>query len=306
MNECFMFTSYSDTDERLNTSLNNLKNISNLGLDVCIYSHFPITTEEQLISDFSIYDSENHIPDMVNKSSVFWNRFENIYMEYHLESLDWAIITQWIKGLKFLLNMGYNTIHVVNYDISLDFDTFSEYKKLVDNRTSFFRYKEKYPIQTYLFTVDETVARIISNIKYEEYMKSNYVFAEDFIYDYLHSYKFYCNFIEYENWVHIKPAILESEITMGTHDMFSAFNMSMCRLVVGDYDGNVAALVYNIKEPITLDINNVEYEMSSGYRFVITEYPIEQLSELSICINKNEFPNITQLNSYKHLYFKLN
>jgi hypothetical protein len=292
MKECFLFTSYSDTSLKLKTSIDNLKKLSKLETDICIYSHYPITNAEQELSNFSIYDKDNPIPPIDTKASVFWNRYKNIRMDYYLPVIDYAIILQWVRGIKFLLDMGYELIHVITYDIELSKDVFDEYLKIIDGKSTFFKCNEKYPIQTYLFTVDKSVGDLIVNITYDDYTKSTESFGEHFLYEYLRKFRIdSLQFIDYSKWEHIEELLLASQITMTGDDVFSQFNMNTCRFILGDYGGMVGVLVYNVVEDTYFTVFGQSYKVSvDGDIFVKTNIPFSSDMDYSDSIQLNNIP----------------
>lgn len=286
MRECFLFTTYSDTELRLRTSVDNLKKISELGIDICIYSHYPITEEEQKLSNFSIYDKDNKIPEIDKKKSIFWNKYKNIKMEYYLPVIDYAIITQWVNGIKFLLNMGYDLIHVIPYDISLSKDVFEQYSKLTEGSSSLFKHDTLYPIQTYLFTVNRDGGEVISSITYDDYINSNEVFGENFLYQFLQPHIEKFKLVDYNDWKDLENRFLINSLSMGG-DVFKIFNQNDCRLVVGECGGYVSYLLYNVIKPVLFTFGDSKYSVGIGDDlFIKSDIPFSDgLSDIKICVN---------------------
>jgi hypothetical protein len=308
MKECFLFTCYDDTDIKCNISLNNIRKLIDIGVDICVYSHYPIQPELQSLSNFSIYDSDNPIIPMDLKSVIFWNKVYDIEINYHMEVLDYAVITQWVKGVQFLSKMGYDLVHVITYDITLDRDTFTEYKRITDDKSTFLKCIDKYPITTQLFTLNADGMGVISNITYDDYINSSHVFGEHFLNEYIsdnHYDKF--NLIEYDNWNHIEDKLLENEISMMDDGIFSKFTTNGVNCVIGNYNDNIAVFVYNVTTETNINLNgSVYYVNETGYTFIETNFPFsyDNITKLNLIINNNIVDISEQIDSYKMIKFK--
>lgn len=308
MKECFLFTCYDDTKVKSELSLNNIRKLIDIGVDICVYSHYPIQPELQSLSNFSIYDSDNPIIPMDLKSVVFWNRVYDIEINYYMEVLDYAVITQWVKGVQFLSKMGYDLIHVITYDITLDMDTFTEYKRITEDKSSFLKNDTRFPISTQLFTLDVDGMNIISNITYDDYINSSQVFGEHFLNEYIsnnHSDKF--NLIEYDNWKHIEGNLLENEISMMDGGVFSKFSTNGVSCVVGNYNDNIAVFIYNATGETNINLNGSSYYTNErGYVFIETNFPFsyDNIGKLNLFINKNKVDITNQIEMYKMINFK--
>jgi len=112
--------SYADTEYRKNLLKRCLESIKT---EIILSSHYPIDTETQLLTDWSIYEKKNELlfKEDYHKYGIFyeyWKKDENGIIQTKSFDFDHSYTVYKLMqiGLRFAKSVGKKYIHLINYD----------------------------------------------------------------------------------------------------------------------------------------------------------------------------------------------
>lgn len=136
MRECFVITSYCDTDEKLNILKSTIKNIKEFGVDVLIHAHYPLPIEIQ--NDVNYYiNSENFIDR--SRALFFWIKKNNYKIYNYYLDFSYSVIKQYRESVSYLISLEYDVLHFLNYDSYITQDLYAISKKYCENKSVFYQ-----------------------------------------------------------------------------------------------------------------------------------------------------------------------
>lgn len=121
---CFLVTAYCNTEEKKQVLEDTLKNISKYGLDIILFSHFPVEQNIYDLTTYCIYDYSNPvISSESGRSIVNWEKLylNNIPFKLNTHAVDYgyAAAQQMKRGILFADKIGYEEVIVLNYDLTV-------------------------------------------------------------------------------------------------------------------------------------------------------------------------------------------
>tara|TARA_Y100000310_G_scaffold251987_1_gene258630 strand:- start:1043 stop:2752 length:1710 start_codon:yes stop_codon:yes gene_type:complete len=127
--EVFLITSFCDNEEKIQLLKETLQYLKPLNLPLCV--HDPVGVEENLIkagADYLVVDPSNPIPPLTQRS-IYATRSlpcnDDIVINSHSPDIGSAAVHQLQSGLIYLSSLGYDVVHVINYDVFIDHNFFS-------------------------------------------------------------------------------------------------------------------------------------------------------------------------------------
>ena len=127
--EVFLVTSFCDNEEKIQLLKETLQYLKPLNLPMCV--HDPAVVEENLIragADYLIVDPSNPLPPLTRRSiyaSLSLPCNNDIVLNSHSPDIGGAAAHQLQSGLIYLSSLGYDVVHVINYDVFIDHNFFS-------------------------------------------------------------------------------------------------------------------------------------------------------------------------------------
>jgi hypothetical protein len=139
--------SYADTNYRKGLLKGCLESIKT---EIILSSHYPINTEFQLLTDWSIYEKDN--PLLFNKDFKKYNLFFHTWKidsngVRHIKEYDYehsyAVYKLIQSGVKYAKSMGKKYINIINYDYEIMDDILVEHLTYLKNGYDAVFYKQK-------------------------------------------------------------------------------------------------------------------------------------------------------------------
>jgi len=127
--EVFLVTSFCDNEEKIQLLKETLQHLKPLNIPMCV--HDPVGVEEDLIkagADYLIVDPSNPMPSLKERSIYArWSLpcNDDIVLNSHSPDIGGAAVHQLQSGLIYLSSLGYDVVHVINYDVFIDHNFFS-------------------------------------------------------------------------------------------------------------------------------------------------------------------------------------
>ena len=158
MKDLILISNYSDTPEKLDVLRNLVNQISQQKdfFDLLLVSHTTIPQDIQNKCNYVIYDSKNELLyDWDLRSTPWFNpgnerEIISIFTGYYNTHL--AIWRMVILGNSFAQNLGYNKVHHIEYDTSInDFSELIENSQLLDTHNSIYYVKSEDTVDNILF-----------------------------------------------------------------------------------------------------------------------------------------------------------
>ena len=158
MKDLILISNYSDTPEKQDVLRNLVNQISQQKdfFDLLLVSHTTIPQDIQNKCNYVIYDSKNELLyDWDLRSTPWFNpgnerEIISIFTGYYNTHL--AIWRMVILGNSFAQNLGYNKVHHIEYDASInDFSELIENSQLLDTHNSIYYVKSEDTVDNILF-----------------------------------------------------------------------------------------------------------------------------------------------------------
>jgi hypothetical protein len=265
MKECFVITSYCDTEEKVAVLENTIDNLKQYKLDIIVHAHYPLNSNVQKKANYYLYS----INPMATRYNLHWANYKNHKFEIMMYEWSHAVIKQWKESILFL-ESNYDVIHFVNYDVNITPELYSITKKYLDKSTFYQNFLHLGDILMVFFTIVKSdFKRFIDifdiqnffNFPYQTYLPT----AEQYVKSFLDE-KF--NIVPIDEWKDYVNDLLKNEInfTLNTKmdwekykkninlGIYSMFNIDCCDIFIGKNNDNTGILLYNIKKQLKIDI----------------------------------------------------
>lgn len=182
MKECFLITSYCDTEEKLNVLRETLESLKKYNLDICVHAHYPLPIEIQQKIKYYIYDMSNPIIPFGIRSIIVWRKIDNLQLNILKRDYGYTVVSQWKQGLTFLNDIGYEKVHILNYDAIISDENIKNSKK---DYSGVFYLKSDDEINLLFSTVKVSdYLSVINSMSYEDYIFMNkYWYAEKYFFN---------------------------------------------------------------------------------------------------------------------------
>lgn len=119
MRKIALIQSHCNTEEKLSVLRNNLSVLSNLGIDVLLFSHIPLPQDITEIVKYYIYDSTNPIL-WDERRHVYWWADNQVKIETSVPDYGWTVFNQIIKSYNLTKDDEYEMYFIVCYDLIID------------------------------------------------------------------------------------------------------------------------------------------------------------------------------------------
>jgi len=310
MKNCFLITSYCNTDQKieaLQECITNLKGISND--DICLHAHYPLSVDIQNQVDYYLYDKSNPILSYPEKFITWWRQFNGKTFHIYKDDYGYTVLQQWKRSFDFLKNL-YDNIIILNYDVIISQNLVEKIKHNFQYDGCAFLHENSNFISP-LISI-RTNTNIFDKISVEEYKKVN-GFAENFVehlYNTPNFYKF--KYDEYKNDFYT-TLDFEGDVKFQANKMeqhnspYDAFSFDDFDIFMGENDNKLKIFFYNIKNNLNTIIYHKGIEIFNGNinseYFFDTQINFNQidLNQLKIIINQKEIKITQNINLCKIL-----
>jgi len=268
----------------VDTTKNCINQIKKIGYKVILSSHYPLTTELQDLSDYSLYDKNN--PILKHNFYNQWNYSDSEMSakinfvscnadDYH----GLAVHLNYYNGINFAKSLGFKKVICLNYDVVVDendFDKIKNIDNILNNKKGFFFYNrasEGDTLKTVLYGID--VDFYLQRFKYYTIEQYNNLVNENKCSNGLE--QFYYNILnKHENELYID--IENNEETYLKNSKINLFSMVEYLTVLPDHNKNRFTIFSLFSNKLDNRINKM-YIYKNG----------EQIKEQIFNITKNNF-----------------
>lgn len=123
-NKVVLFSTFCDTEEKLNILEKNVKIIKDQGIDVIGISPIPLPESTIKLFDYFIFTKDNPVLDWPTKAMSSWRNIGNEDKVYKITrsypDYGFAGLTQVRQLSEFALNLNYDQFHHMIYDLKID------------------------------------------------------------------------------------------------------------------------------------------------------------------------------------------
>ena len=312
MKECFLITSYCDTEQKITKLKDTIENIKQFDIDIAIHAHYPLNKDIQNSVNHYIY-SENFIIDNTSKVSFFWIEFENYKLWNYKTNYNYTVLKQYGESVNYLFSVCYDVIHFLNYDSNIVTELYSKSKEFCDKQSVFYQN---------LFTKDNSVTSIWFSLNkkdkdsflkitsYDEYVKSDDYSIEKYIGSQVDKLdvKFielgnYNNKILYKNEISFDGVDYEEiyenrKKSVASINFDTFFKKEDYFIFGGSFNKKFGILFYDVKSEldIKIKIKNKKYNLTigEGMVFIDTGLSVDDIhfKEVDIKINEHYIDNV--------------
>lgn len=289
MKDCFLITSYCDTEKKVKVLNECVDNLKGFDADILLHAHYPQSTDVQKKVNYYLYDYSN--PIIYNDFLRHWKIHKDYKLTLDIYDYNYTVLQQIKRGYDFLKKLDYDRIIVINYDIIIDsklvYDIFLKLENC-DVNLLYWGEDRKYNFNSTLLGIKKNVD--LDFITMDNYLlnknnDANYE-AETFL-DYYLSKKnnIKTNYVEYSKYykqlIMYDSDLFTNENSLGDPWLLYAF--SNCIVNIAQYNDDVVIFFNNINKLIHIKIvidDNVQ------------EYKIDDDEMYYLDINWNDIPNV--------------
>jgi hypothetical protein len=295
MKECFLMTSYCDSELKIKVLNECLDNLEQFDIDICLHAHYPLSVDIQKRVKYYIYDYSN--PIIYDNFLTHWKNHNEFKMTIDLHDYNYTALQQFRRGFDFLKDK-YEKIIIINYDVIIEPQLFDNIIYSLDNhQVKLFYWNDK---DKYNDKCNSTLIGLRSDINLDFVTMKNYLFekksadneyeAEDFIDKYLSI--FTCDKTEY-----IKYKDSFKQLIMYDSDSFHIENESgypwyvyrfeNFMIHVAQYYQEVAVFFHNIKKTIDVEIvsKNKHKYILTGDTLIYLDVIWEDIGQIDIFVD---------------------
>lgn len=194
---CFVITTYCNTTKKVKELKKCIHNLKQFNIDILIHAHFPLNLDIQKSVKYYIYDSTNPIIIDGSKQIIRWKWYVTAFKMLNIPKHDYSycVMNQWISSIKFLKELGYRQIHIINYDTFIKDSVFKKHIEYIKENDVVFEYfstlrprdsngdlKQQELIYLAFLSIKDTFFQtLIDNLTLEKYMASIDTMLETYI-----------------------------------------------------------------------------------------------------------------------------
>jgi len=139
---CFVITTYCNTPKKVEELKKCIHNLKQFNIDILIHAHFPLNLDIQKSVKYYIYDSTNPIITDGTKQILRWKWYVTAFKMLTIPKYDYSycVMSQWNSSIKFLKGLGYQQIHIINYDTFINASVFKKHQEYLKENNGVFEY----------------------------------------------------------------------------------------------------------------------------------------------------------------------
>jgi len=335
--DVFLITAYCETEYKKDILKQCVLELKKIGVNICISSHYPIDSEIQQLVNYCIYDYSNPVIYDGSKSITRWRWYVTANLMLNLVTPDYSytVINLWKNGLNFLKNLGYERVHVVNYDNFInDISFFKKRSNILKDYDIEFLYSNSTNIQysqisdiliTFFSIKNSIIDDFLEELSFNKYINYRNAMLEQYlslsvIPELEKKYKIHSlmsgDYKEFMSGGSVSVTLDNFDI----YDRYTDDNKYWYSYFCGQSvdTGFLHILIYEISEPIDkieIEIENLEYHSSNNipekYYLIKTSIKNEDFSNYEnrikikingkSIINNNDIKNFIKLNSIVYI-----
>jgi hypothetical protein len=119
MKRIALIQSHCNTEEKLGVLRDNIKKLSDLGLDILLFSHILVPQDIIESVKYFIYDNSNPIL-WEERRHVYWWANNRVKLESSVPDYGWTVFNQIIKSYNSIIDENYEMYFVICYDLIID------------------------------------------------------------------------------------------------------------------------------------------------------------------------------------------
>jgi len=311
MKECFVITTYCDTQAKIDVLNATIDNIKQFGKDIMIHSHLLLSVDIQNKVNHYI-SSENFIIDNKAKVSFYFTSKDNYKMYNYKTNYNYTVLKQYNESVSYLFSFDYDVLHFLNYDSNITSDIYETSKKYCKNKSVFYQnfFIKKKHVTASWFSLNKKDKEFFINItSMNEYLKSSDYAIEIYLGNQIR--KIDSKFIELENYDNkslYKNEIsfdggdyeetYHSEVSVASRDFNLFFKKNGYFIFGGYFNRTLAFLFHTITKKLDIEIKvNVKIfniTVDNEIFFMDTGVNIENLKydEVSVIVNDVKIDNM--------------
>lgn len=280
MKECFLITTYCDTEKKVDVLLQCINNLKQYNIDIAIHAHYPLSLDIQKMVSYYFFSSQNPI---LSRFNYIYNYVNKYSLEMKIYDYAYSVMKLWKEGIGFLKH-DYDVIHVVNYDVNLlpelynlTMDKINKQNKSIfyTNYTNFnlvhvinftilrkdieyflscldrdvfleFTYPEFIPDgDTLWHSIEQYVSSILNDSFYKVSFNEWEPYIEKFLSNEL-------NMLGYKN----KQIKIDNGLYSQANSIFLFTEKNNYNIFIGEYNEKIAIMLFNIKDELLVEINS--------------------------------------------------
>lgn len=323
--ECFVITTYCNTQHKIDILNQTIDNIKQYGLPIFIHAHYPIPNDIQGKVNSYFYSSDNPI---FNRFNIFQEFVESDKTKFEMTITEYdhyyTVLKGWDESIKILSD--FEKIHVINYDTNLYPELFEVSKRInksiflqhnyfarnmphiflpyfciTKNNYNFFR--ENITLDKYLNYWDISKSTFLPHV---EELVGSFIVNNDINY-----------IIPYTDYNYSK--IIEYDVSMDARwDWDKSGQLDDTKIFIGENGRNASVLFYDVTKTIQFNIcvyrkgpftqgipmgGETGGSIDSTNLFIL-EYPMNMIDRLIIKVN-DQYVEQSLIKKFFNLYPKI-
>lgn len=306
---CFVITTYCNTPKKVKELKKCIHNLKQFNIDILIHAHFPLNLDIQESVKYYIYDSTNPIITDGSKQIIRWKWYVTAFKMLNIPKYDYSycVMNQWTTSIKFLKKLGYQQIHIINYDTFISESFFKKHQDYLKENDVIFEYSSLNPRNSsgelktedliyvpFLSIKDSFFQTLIENLTLEKYLKSIDTMLETYIMEIVENFS--STFKIKKNYSNITTSQTDNFDIYTTIENFNDFNFLKktennidLYYIFGGLNTEFQTfeiIIFEITKPIeeiVIDINGDTTKVNNiteKYYSLITKYTMKEIIEI--------------------------
>jgi len=257
--------SHCDNDEKIAALSLNIKLLKQMGFDILLSSHIPLSDEITSLVNYFIYDKSNPVLRYPEKHQMFWKSIwvkdKFVCMESFLPDYGFTVFNQIKKIGAFCKEFNYDNYTFVNYDVKITDSMIEEFKNIETNIISRVKWrgkanKEHSPSLILFSLKNDDFKQVTSSISKEDYVNQTHKNQPE---DYLSYLLRNVDKVELKNIIEdtLDYKILEDEYIWNLNTKNDYFKLFYCIF-------KKCVLLYDLKNPILFNINGEDKKIEGN------------------------------------------
>lgn len=258
MKEIFLILDHSNTEEKKQNTINLVKKIKK-NYEVALATH--IFFDDYLIQnlDYFFYDKKNELSYNINLKPYWFYLTDNFKLKYKpfkFSSLHiTAILRMLFPSLNYLKNLGYDIVHVIEYDtIIKNFKIFEKNTYELKKGYDFLGFQKNYVDGRYTQT-GEIFSLLLNNISqelltYDFNTIEEYFIKQEYETQLIQEFYFFDNFVKKLKFKLLDHDLMNESCKYNTQSITDEITEIENRICIYEYQGEFFLFVSNITDSI--------------------------------------------------------
>lgn len=300
MKKLALISSHCDTEEKKQILESNISLLKKLGIDTFVISTIKIDVD----ADFLFFTKENPILTWPERGIVWYKDFyindRILSVSSTIDDYGWASLYQIKKVMEFASTYDYDVFYFLIYDLNFDEKIISDINNNLINLIyprKDFGTEKIYPSSLHFAIFDKRKLKLFSDlIDKNSYIKLGTEFAEDFVHKCCIAMGM--NHSEYPVTDLIQVNNFGSVLNYSFSENYKFFH--------NNDENNFRILFYDIISPISVNINDLSYDIFQNMYLIETEIKVNEITRLSVVCDNQEsnYIDSTYRKTRNHINFK--